>query len=268
MSHIGEPVKAIDSLDVLIACGLIAVVMGLSAWRRLGLAKDLAVGTVRTVIQLLIMGYVILFLFDQNRAPLTVAIILVMVLFAGWTALRKCQCRRLEVYPITMISIFVGSGVTLAYVMQLVVRPDSWSNPQYLIPLAGMIVGNAMNGTALAIERLESEVCSNRAAIEVRLSLGATRLQAAAEAVRRAVGAALIPPINAMMVVGLVFLPGMMTGQILAGTPPVIAARYQMVVMLMLPAATALSVLLAVFFFVPRLFTPAHQLREEIREEL
>ena len=264
MSAIGEPVKAIDSLDVLIAFGLIAVIMGLSAWRRLGLAKDLAVGVARTVVQLSLVGYVILFLFRADYAPLTVAVIFVMVAFAGWTALRKCGCRKVEVYPITTLSILAGSTLTLAYVVVLVVRPEKWSDPQYIIPLAGMIIGNAMNGTALAIERLTSEVRTTRNAIEVRLSLGATRLQAVSEGVRKAVSAALIPSINAMMVVGLVLLPGMMTGQILAGTDPVIAARYQMVVMFMLPAATFLSVMLAVFAYVPRLFTPAHQLREEM----
>lgn len=264
MSAIGEPVKALSSLDVLIAFGLVAVVMGLSAWRRLALVKDLTIGVIRATVQLSVMGYVILLLFRQDYAPLTVLMIVIMVGFAGWTALRKCRCRKLDVYPVTTFAILVGSAVTLAYVMQLVVRPDKWSNPQYLIPLAGMIIGNAMNGTALAIERLHAEVRATRAAIEVRLSLGATRTQAVADAVRAAVGAALIPPINAMMVVGLVFLPGMMTGQILAGTDPVIAARYQIVVMFMLPAATGLSVILAVYCLVPRLFTAAHQLRDDL----
>lgn len=264
MTAFSEHVKGIDELDVLVCLGLLVIVMGLSVWQRLGLFKDLAIGVVRTIVQLVLVGYVILFIFKKNHAGLTVAAILVMVIFAGWTALRKVKGRKSAIYPITTLSIFAGSALTLAYVMFLVIRPEEWSNPQYLIPLAGMIIGNAMNGTALAIERLESEVRQTRAAIEVRLSLGATRMQAAAEAIRKAVNAALIPPINAMMVVGLVFLPGMMTGQILAGTDPVIAARYQMVVMFMLPAATTLSVVLAVFAYVPRLFTAAHQLRPEI----
>lgn len=267
MSDYTQPVKDISELDVLVCVGLIAIVMGISAWRRLGLLPDLVVGTIRTIVQLAIIGYVILFLFETNHPALTLGFLLVMVGFAGWTALRKCRCRRASVYPITTIAIFSGSALTLAYVMFLVVRPAEWSDPRYLIPLAGMIIGNAMNGTALALERLQSEVRETRAAIEVRLSLGATRHQAVAESVRKAVSAALIPAINAMMVVGLVFLPGMMTGQILAGAPPVTAAKYQIVVMLMLPAATALSIILAVYAFVPRLFTAAHQLRAEAMAE-
>jgi len=264
MREFSDAVKPIASLDLLVAFGLVAVVMGLSTWRRLGLTKDLAVGTVRSVLQLSISGYVVLFLFKKDFPPFTCAFLLVMVGFAGWTALRKCTCRKATVYPITAASIFGASALTLAYLLLLVVRPARWSDPQYLIPLAGMIIGNAMNGTALALERLQSEVRQTRSAIEVRLSLGASRLQAVAEAVRKSVGAALIPPINAMMVVGLVFLPGMMTGQILAGTNPVIAARYQIIVMFMLPAATSLSVMLAVYLYVPLMFTRAHQLK--IRE--
>lgn len=259
-----DHVKEIEVLDVLICLGLLVIVMGLSAWQRLGLFKDLAIGIVRTIVQLFLIGYVIWFIFQEGQIALTLTVIFVMVVFAGWTALRKSKCRKTEIYPITTFAIFAGSALTLAYVMFLVIRPGKWSDPQYLIPLAGMIIGNAMNGTALAIERLESEVRQTRSVIEVRLSLGATRMQAAAPAVRKAVNAALIPPINAMMVVGLVFLPGMMTGQILAGIDPVIAARYQMVVMFMLPAATALSVILAIFAYVPQLFTAAHQLRPDL----
>ena len=264
MNEFSEHVKRISELDVLVCLGLLAVVMGISAWQRLGLLKDLTIGILRTVVQLALVGYVILFVFQKDHPALTLSMVAVMVIFAGWTALRKCECRKTQVYPITTLAIFAGSALTLAYVMLLVVRPARWADPQYLIPLAGMIIGNAMNGTALAIERLRSEVEQTRAAVEVRLSLGATRMQAAAEPVRKAVNAALIPSINAMMVVGLVFLPGMMTGQILAGTDPVVAARYQMVVMFMLPAATVLSVVAAVFAYVPRLFTPAHQLRPEL----
>ena len=263
MNDFSQAVEHLSNLDVLISIGLLAVVAGLSTWRRLGLVKDLGIGAIRTVVQLALMGYVILFLFRADYWPVTLLVIVVMVGFAGWTALRKHRGRKLSLYPVTSLSIFAGSALTLAYVMYLVIRPDDWADPQYLIPLAGMILGNAMNGTALALERLQSEIRETRPEIEVRLALGATRWQASGGAVRRAVNAALIPSINAMMVVGLVFLPGMMTGQILVGADPVTAAKYQMVVMFMLPAATALSIILAVFAYLPRLFTPAHQLRDE-----
>ena len=163
--NFSQAVKGISNLDVLICIGLIVIVMGISTWRQLGLVSDLLIGTIRTIVQLTLMGYIILFLFRIDHAALTVGVILIMVGFAGWTALRKCGLRKLDVYPITTLSIFAGSGVTLAYVLLLVVRPEKWSDPQYLIPLAGMIIGNAMNGTALAIERLQSEIRQTRAAI-------------------------------------------------------------------------------------------------------
>jgi putative ABC transport system permease protein len=129
-----------------------------------------------------------------------------------------------------------------------------------LIPLFGMIVGNAMNGAALAVERLQSEMEAGRAQIEAYLALGATPQQASAEPARRATDAAMIPTINALAVVGVVSLPGMMTGQILAGSAPTLAVRYQLVVVFMLTAATALAAAGIVLWYRRTFFTAAAQL--------
>jgi putative ABC transport system permease protein len=126
-----------------------------------------------------------------------------------------------------------------------------------------MILGNSLTGATLAVDRLTSEIRAHRLEIEAALSLGATARQAAEASVRAAVRAAMLPTINAMMVVGLVQLPGMMTGQILAGAPPDQAVRYQMVVMFMLSAAVALTSVIATLLAHRASFTPAQQLREE-----
>src|SRR6185295_16144408 len=153
---------------------------------------------------------------------------------AAATRGRKLASGRRSVRAIGGVAMLIGSGLTLAYVTQVVLRVSPWYEPRYLVPLFGMIVGNAMNGAALAAERLDSEMTSQRATVEAFLALGATPARAAAEPVRRALGAALIPSINGLMVVGLVQLPGMMTGQILAGASPLLAVRYQVVVAFML----------------------------------
>ncbi|MCU0670878.1 MAG: ABC transporter permease, partial [Myxococcota bacterium] len=154
--------------------------------------------------------------------------------------------------------------LTLAYVTTVIVHVQPWYSPRYLIPLFGMIVANAMNAAALALERLQSEMESRRGEVEALLALGATPGQSAAEPMRRATVAAMIPAVNALAVVGIVSLPGMMTGQILAGADPTLAVRYQLVVMFMLTAANAVTAALAVSLFRRTFFTPAAQLRARV----
>ena len=142
----------------------------------------------------------------------------------------------------------------------MVLQVEPWYEPRYLIPLFGMIVGNAMNGAALAAERLASELASRRGEVEAYLALGATPARAAAEPTRRAMSAALIPSVNGLMTVGLVQLPGMMTGQVLAGQSPLLAVRYQIVVAFMLTGATAMTTMIVVLWYRRTFFTSAAQL--------
>ncbi|MGH9309617.1 MAG: ABC transporter permease [Vicinamibacterales bacterium] len=155
-------------------------------------------------------------------------------------------------------------ALTLAYVTYVVLEVRPWYEPQYLIPLFGMIVGNAMNGAALAVERLASEIEAQRGTVEAYLALGAAPARAAAEPTRRALVAALIPSVNGLMVVGLVQLPGMMTGQILAGQSPLLAVRYQVLVAFMLTGATAMTAVIVALWYRRTFFTAAAQLRVRV----
>ena len=137
------------------------------------------------------------------------------------------------------------------------VRP--WYTPQYAIPLLGMILGNTLNGVSLGLDRLGSELVGKRDQVEGLLALGATRWEAARPLVQQAVKTGLIPTINAMMVVGIVSLPGMMTGQLLAGTSPVEAVKYQIVIMFLIASGTALGTVLVVLLSFRRLFNEDHQ---------
>lgn len=191
--------------------------------------KTALYGMARMVLQLLVIGYLLVYIFEAEQAWIVFAAMSVMVLAAGWIALRTVAHRRREFYGIALLSIFLGGGVTLALITQAVLRPDPWFAPHVLIPLAGMIFANAMNAISLAAERYEEE--SGR---------GVCRKAAGA----RAFNTALIPVTNTLFAVGLVSLPGMMTGQILSGVSPLVAVRYQIMVMAMVYGAAGLSVLL------------------------
>lgn len=258
-----ETAVDIGWIRLALASALVLVAIALSAWQRLGLAKGLVIGAIRAVVQLTLIGYVLVWLFETDRWYYVLGILLTMILTASLAATARLPggaTARRRLRPICFVSILIGSAVTLAYVGAVVVDVTPWYNPRYLIPLFGMIVGNTMNGAALAAERLRSEMEAGRAQIESYLALGATPSQASAEPVRRATIAAMIPTINSLAVVGVVSLPGMMTGQILAGSAPTLAVRYQLVVVFMLTAATAITASGIVLWYRRTFFSDAAQL--------
>ncbi len=248
-------------LDLTLAAGLILIAIGLSHWQGIGLTRDLVIGAVRTVVQLVLVGYVLVYVFALDRWYLVVAALLMMLAVAAWTAGGRQDRPTRELYGIFGLAMLLGSGLTLVYVGSLVVRADPWYDPRYLIPLFGMIIGNAMNAASLAAERLAGEMDARRAEIEAYLALGADPARATEDAVRRATRASMIPMVNSLMVVGIVALPGMMTGQIIAGASPLSAVRYQIVVMFMLMAAVTVTGTLVPLWYRKTFFTEAEQLK-------
>ena len=251
--------------DLALASALVLVAVAVSAWQRLGLARGFVVGAVRAVLQLVAVGYVLVYVFATPRWWLVLLALAGMLVAATVTATRRRSGRgenvdRRALWIISGTAMLLGAGLTLAYVTAIVLRVRPWYEPRYLIPLFGMIVGNAMNGAALAAERLASEMETRRGEVEAYLALGAAPARAAAEPVRRALTAALIPAVNGLMVVGLVQLPGMMTGQILAGQSPLLAVRYQIMVAFMLAGATAATSAMVVLWYRRTFFTAAAQL--------
>jgi putative ABC transport system permease protein len=250
--------------DLVLASALVLVAIGLSRWQRLGLARGFVVGALRAVVQLVGVGYVLVYLFAASRWYVVVLALVVMLGAATKTATDRQRRARRAVLVISGVAMMVGAGLTLAYVDAVVLRVHPWYDPRYLIPLFGMIVGNTMNGAALAAERLTSEMELRRAEVEAYLALGASPARASAEATRRALVAALIPAVNGLMVVGLVALPGMMTGQILAGSSPLTAVRYQIIVAFMLAGAVAMTATIVVLWYRRTFFTGAEQLASRV----
>jgi putative ABC transport system permease protein len=250
-------------LDLGLAVPLVLIAVALSAWQRLGLGRGVVLGAIRASVQLILVGHILLWLFAADRWYLVVAVMLIMSAVAAYTAAGR-QTRNAatlrQLRTICGVSILAGSAFTIVYVTAVIVPVTPWYNPRYLIPLFGMIVSNAMNGAALAAERLHAEMESSRPEIESYLALGAAASQASAEPTRRAIIAAMIPAVNSLAVVGIVSLPGMMTGQILAGADPTLAVRYQLVVAFMLVGATAITAAGVVLWYRRSFFSSDEQL--------
>lgn len=240
---------------------LVAVVVVVSVRQALGIERDLAIGAVRTVVQLYLVGLILGAVFASAQLHAVLLILVVMTAVATQATVSRLRRPMPGGHQIAAVALAVSTAATLAYVMTMVVRVRPWYQPQYVIPIAGMILGNAMTSAALAGERLQGDLRSRADEVETMLALGFSGREAVQPIVRASLRAAMIPTVNGMMTVGLVQLPGMMTGQILAGSPPGVAIEYQIVVVFMLAAATAIASLVFVRLAARRYLTAAHQLR-------
>jgi putative ABC transport system permease protein len=237
-----------------LSTGFILVAAALSLGLSLGFFRSLIVATVRTYLQLFVLGFALRWIFGVNEALLVLAVLAVMMLLGAQTALARAGGAPRGLYLRVFNAVFLsGISVTFA-VTAVIIHVEPWHEARYVIPIAGMVVGNSMTGLSLGIERLFSDLDRRSHEVHVLLALGAGRWEASLPSIRTALRASLIPTINSMCTVGIVFIPGMMTGQILAGVDPAKAARYQIVVMLMISAATALSSLVAVLSTYGRAF--------------
>ena len=246
-------------LDLGIAASLILINGILSLALKLGLERRLAWAALRTVVQLLAVGYLLGWVFTIADWYLVLPLMAAMTLIAGLAASNQGRRTYVGRRVDSIGSIWISSWLVTAVGLFAVIRIDPWYEPQYVIPILGMILGNTLTGVSLGIERMTEELTTGRQVVEMRLALGASRWEAAQEPARQAVRAGMIPTINQMTVVGLVSLPGMMTGQILAGQAPTEAVRYQIVIMFLIAAASALGTVIAVLLTYRRLFSPEHR---------
>lgn len=218
-------IQEISLLNLALAFIPVSVVLFiLFQWKSDG--KEAMFGISRMLIQLLVVGYFLTFLFNAENAWIVLTVLSVMLMVSSWISLRTVKTERRELFSIAFLAIFIGGGSVLLMITQGVLGLDPWYEPRYLIPLAGMIFSSSMNSISLAAERINAE-----------MARGETYEDARSIALR----AALIPIVNALFGVGLVSLPGMMTGQILSGVSPLIAVRYQIMVMCMLFSASGIS---------------------------
>lgn len=253
----------LTTTDLALAAFLILLLALLSRRMQLGLESQLLISATRTVVQLLLIGMVLQTLFSHVNLLWITAIAMVMLLAAGREVMARQQRRFSGGWGFGMgtTAMFVSSFTVTILALITIIGTDPWYTPQYAVPLLGMLLGNTMSGIALGLDRLTQTTWQQRAVIEQRLMLGATRVEAIAEIRREAMRSGMMPMINAMAAAGLVSLPGMMTGQILAGSPPIEAVKYQILIMFLITAGTGFGVSTALWMASRRLFDDRHRLR-------
>jgi len=249
--------------DLALATLLVVTAGVISVALRLGLERRLAVAALRTIVQLGLVGLILERIFAIRQPLLVVALVLLMVLFAGREAVRRLNRSYRGIYADAWLAMATSCLVVGGLVTQVVVGVRPWYDPQYVIPLLGMILGNSLTGISLGLDRFLEHLASRHAEMELQLAFGASRREVLAEPQQQALRTGMIPIINAMTAAGIVSLPGMMTGQILSGSPPLQAVAYQIVVMFMIAAAVAVGAMLAVITAGKRLVAPEGTLRLE-----
>ena len=254
---------ALSAWDLGLAGVLVMVLAGLNARLGLGQARALVVAAVRTTVQLLLIGLVLKTLFAVGEWYWVLLLAVFMLAVAGREVMARQKRRFAGVwgYGLGTVSMLISSFSVTVLTLTVLVGPTPWYLPQYAIPLLGMLLGNTMTGVSLGLDRLTDAAWQQRAVIEGRLMLGQSWNEAVSSVRREAARSGLTPMINAMAAAGVVSLPGMMTGQILAGTPPVEAVKYQILIMLLIAVGTGFGTLLAVWVGTRRLFDERERLR-------
>jgi len=251
--------------DLLLSATLIIALAALSWREKLGLTQSILIAALRTTVQLLLVGWLLKLLFQQVNLLWVGTMAMIMVIIAGYE-IHQRQKHRFDGfwgYGVGLFSVFISSVTLSLLTLTVIIQADPWYQPQYAIPLLGMLLGNTMNGIALGIDQLNSHAIQQRKIIEARLILGESARSAIQQIRREAIRVAMIPTINGMAAAGIVSLPGMMTGQILAGAAPSEAVKYQILIMFMVAAATGFGTMAAVSLSSRRLFDRRDRLRLE-----
>jgi putative ABC transport system permease protein len=253
----------LSPIDLAIAAFLV-ITMALLSWiLRFGISLRLIIASLRTTLQLLLLGLILKTLFTTIYHAWLAVMAVVMLLAASREVIsqQKLKFSGMWSFGVGMISMCISSFSITIMALLVIIQVDPWYTPQYAIPLLGMLLGNTMNGIAIGLDRLTTTAWDLRSTIETRLTLGEPWNQAIGDIRRESFRSGMIPIINAMSVAGLVSLPGMMTGQILGGNPPVEAVKYQILIMFLIAAGTGFGTITAVWLGSRRLFDERQRLR-------
>ncbi|MFF2889054.1 ABC transporter permease [Paenibacillus sp. NPDC057967] len=243
-----------------LSCTLVFVfiTMFVSFWKRLDLEKSIAIGSIRAAVQLLAIGYVLQYVFKTDHMAIIILIIVVMTAVATWNASRRGAGLRGVFWRIALTIAAMEAFMMLFLIGLNLIEPT----PQYIIPLSGMTIGNAMIVAGLFTTSIKREVEASRGEIETLLSLGASSTQSMQGPMKRAVKFSMIPTIDSLKTVGLVQLPGMMTGMIIAGADPVEAVRYQLLILFSHTGSAAMTSMILSMLYQKLFFTPDARLRK------
>jgi len=259
------PPVDLDGVDLLLVALCVVVNALLSIRYRLSMERPLAIASLRTVVQLLGIGLVLKQVFAIDSFVLVIALLCLMTLAASFAMIGRVRYRFRGMLAVALGSIALPAFLMTAYAVFLVIQPPEWGDPRYWIPLMGMVLGNSLTAVSIGMDRFVSSVVERRREIEAWMCLGADTHEAVHDFTRSSIRAGMMPMLNAMTVVGIVSLPGMMTGQILGGVPPMLAVRYQILIMFLLAGGTALGSGIGVLWLRRILFDARGRLQRDIR---
>ncbi len=249
--------------DIALASTLLLITVGVSAYLRLGLVKTLIIAGIRTVVQLSLIGLILAWVFARESIWQVLIILTIMTLIASISVKTRIKRPYQGLLFDSTLSLVLATGIITLIAMTVILNVSPWYRPQYIIPILGLILGNSLTAISLTTNELVNAMHDKQDLIKSRLSLSATPFESVHDLVKSAVLNGLTPTINSMLVVGLVSLPGMMTGQILAGADPTQAVRYQIVTMFFICAASTLSCTLSALLVVRRFFDGRGRLLEQ-----
>lgn len=246
----------ITDQSLIMALALVAIALLISGKEKLGLEKDIIWSVTRAIIQLIIVGYVLKYIFNIDHALLTLLMVLFICVNAAYNAKKRSKSLS-HAFVISLIAIVTGTALTLAV---LIGSGSITFTPMQVIPISGMIAGNAMVAVGLCYNNLRQRFADEKQKVQEMLSLGATPKQSSAAIIRASIKAAMIPTVDSAKTVGLVSLPGMMSGLIFAGVDPVKAIRYQIMVTFMLLSTASLSTIIAGYLAYKKFYSDRSQL--------
>lgn len=253
----------ISSIRLALAYVFIIIVLSFIRYRGIKKEKEIIISTFRMSVQLVLTGFVLKFIFSHPSPILSVIIVTAMEFFAIHTVIRKFRNRAsADLKKIAAVSLLVGTSISLFYFLLVIVGLKPWFNPQYFIPIAGMIIGNSMTGVSLGMNSMIESMSVRKAFVNEALVLGASPKEASKEIVDKVFESAIMPTVNSMLGMGIVFLPGMMTGQILSGTVPTTAISYQIAIMLGILGSVSITLMLFLSFGYKTFFSKQDQLKE------
>lgn len=234
----------IDNFGLMISVFVMFIVMLISSLNQLKLTKEIFIGTLRSFFQLFLMGFVLKYTFQHSHWFYTFSLLIMMIIFAAYEAYKRIKVKNIRLFEYLLFSLIIGSVIPLSAIFYLVIKIKPWYNIQFIIPISGMVVANSMTALSLGLKNFLLEVDTNRSLIETKLSLGASSSNSIQPIFQRSFYNGILPSINSLMVLGIAKLPGMMTGQILAGVAPMESVKYQLMIMYMISFSTTLSLLI------------------------
>lgn len=259
-----QGVMEIATWRLALAYVFIVLLVVIVKWRGINREREIIIATIRMSVQLVIVGFILEYVFRHAHPAYTVGILMIMIGFAVYIILQRMKHElNRKMKRLIIVSLVSGVSFSIVYFILVVIGLSPWYMPTYVIPIGGMIIGNSMTGITLGVNTYMNEMKTQKSLVEGALMLGATPQAATKQIANRAFDAAMMPTINSMVGMGIVFLPGMMTGQILGGASPLVSIEYQIAIMLGITGAVSLSVILFVLFGYKTFFNERGQLLEE-----